>query len=47
MNFTKASTLSDTVIISMIDRLPALIEYKAHDAGYLRYYIYILIQDFI
>lgn len=39
MNFTKATSLSDSVIISMIEGVPALLEYKAHDAGYIRYYL--------
>lgn len=39
MNFTKATSLSDSVIISLTEGVPVLVEYKAHDAGYIRYYL--------
>ena len=37
LNFTKATTLSDSVILSMTENLPLLVEYKVHDVGYVRY----------
>ena len=39
MNFTKATALSEYVILSMTEEVPALVEYKAHDAGYIRFYL--------
>jgi proliferating cell nuclear antigen PCNA len=37
LNFTKATSLSDSVILSMTEQLPLLVEYKVHDVGYVRY----------
>jgi proliferating cell nuclear antigen len=39
MNFTKASSLSDSVSISITEGVPVLVEYKAHDAGYIQYFL--------
>ncbi|KAI9199432.1 proliferating cell nuclear antigen, N-terminal domain-containing protein [Polychytrium aggregatum] len=38
-DFTKATSLSDTVTLSMSDGVPLLIEYKIEDMGYIRYYL--------
>ncbi|KND04908.1 proliferating cell nuclear antigen (pcna) [Spizellomyces punctatus DAOM BR117] len=38
-NFTKATPLSDTVILSMSNEIPLLVEYKVSDVGYIRYYL--------
>jgi proliferating cell nuclear antigen len=35
-NFTKATALSEFVNLSMSEGIPMLVEYKAHDAGYIR-----------
>ena len=37
LNFTKATALSESVTLSMTDEVPLLVEYKAHDAGYIRF----------
>ena len=38
-SFSKASTLSDQVTISLSSKLPAVVEYKIAEMGYIRYYM--------
>lgn len=44
-NFTKATALSDMVILNLIDDAPLTVEYRMDDAGYLRYYLAPKIDD--
>lgn len=37
--FTKATSLSDQVRISMSPDVPLVVEYKMKDLGYIRYYL--------
>ena len=38
-SFTKASTLSDQVTISLSSELPVVVEYKIAEMGYIRFYL--------
>ena len=38
-SFSKVSTLSDQVTISLSSELPAVFEYKIVEMGYIRYYM--------
>ncbi|XP_050369294.1 proliferating cell nuclear antigen-like [Argentina anserina] len=38
-SFTKASSLSNTVTISLSSELPGLVEYKIAEMGYIRFYL--------
>lgn len=38
-SFTKATTLSNTVTLSMSKELPVVVEYKIADIGYIRFYL--------
>eukprot|EP00899_Mesostigma_viride_P007736 jgi/Mesvir1/16964/Mv15812-RA.1 len=38
-SFTKATSLSDTVTLSMSTELPVVVEYSIENLGYLRYYL--------
>lgn len=44
-NFTKASSLSQTVSISLGPDVPLVVEYKIDDLGYVRYYLAPKIDD--
>jgi proliferating cell nuclear antigen len=44
-NFTKASTLSSTVSISLGPDVPLVVEYRIDDLGYVRYYLAPKIDD--
>jgi len=39
VNFTKASTISDRVRISLCNRVPIVVEYDIQQSGYLRFYL--------
>ncbi|CAM6084421.1 unnamed protein product [Calypogeia fissa] len=38
-SFTKATTLSNTVTLSMSKELPVVVEYKIAEIGYIRFYL--------
>jgi proliferating cell nuclear antigen len=38
-SFSKMSTLSNQVTISLSSKLPAVFEYKIAEMGYIRYYV--------
>lgn len=44
-SFTKATSLSSSVTISMSSDLPIVVEYKIADMGYLRFYLAPKIED--
>mmetsp|Transcript_4162 Transcript_4162/g.8563 ORF Transcript_4162/g.8563 Transcript_4162/m.8563 type:complete len:224 (-) Transcript_4162:589-1260(-) len=44
-SFTKATPLSDQVVLSMSKDLPVVVEYKIADMGYVRYYLAPKIED--
>ncbi|KAJ3327533.1 proliferating cell nuclear antigen, partial [Blyttiomyces sp. JEL0837] len=39
INFTKATPLSNSVILSLTNEVPILVEYKASEVGHIRYYL--------
>lgn len=43
--FTKATSLSSTVILSMSKDVPLVVEYRIKDIGYIRYYLAPKIED--
>ncbi|PKU83081.1 proliferating cell nuclear antigen [Dendrobium catenatum] len=44
-SFTKATTLSESVTISLSSELPVVVEYKIADMGYIRFYLAPKIED--
>jgi len=38
-SFTKASSLSEQVTISLSSELPVVVEYKISEIGYIRFYL--------
>lgn len=38
-NFTKATSLSDTVTLHLSDEVPLLLEYNVDEIGHIRYYL--------
>ncbi|KAL2644292.1 hypothetical protein R1flu_011879 [Riccia fluitans] len=44
-SFTKATTLSNTVILSMSKELPIVVEYKIAEIGHIRFYLAPKIED--
>lgn len=44
-SFTKASSLSDQVTISLSSELPVVVEYKIAEMGYIRFYLAPKIED--
>lgn len=44
-SFTKATSLSESVTISLSSELPVVVEYKIADMGYIRYYLAPKIED--
>ncbi|KAL3896516.1 MAG: hypothetical protein SGCHY_004020 [Lobulomycetales sp.] len=44
-NFAKAGSLCDTVILSISNTLPLVVEYKVNDLGYIRYYLAPRVED--
>jgi proliferating cell nuclear antigen len=43
--FTKASSLSDTVILSLSADVPLVVEYRIAELGHIRYYLAPKIED--
>lgn len=44
-SFTKATTLSEVVTISLSSELPVVVEYKIAEIGYIRFYLAPKIED--
>ena len=44
-SFTKATSLSETVAISLSSELPVVVEYKIAEMGYIRFYLAPKIED--
>jgi proliferating cell nuclear antigen len=44
-SFTKASSLSEQVTISLSSELPVVVEYKIAEMGYVRFYLAPKIED--
>lgn len=44
-SFTKATTLSEVVTISLSSELPVVVEYKIAEMGYIRFYLAPKIED--
>jgi proliferating cell nuclear antigen len=45
INFTKATSLSPSVVIKLSKELPVVVEYKCADMGFVRYYLAPKIED--
>eukprot|EP00967_Tisochrysis_lutea_P046989 scaffold57175_cov35-Tisochrysis_lutea.AAC.3 len=43
--FTKATSLSDTVILSLSADVPLVVEYRINELGHIRYYLAPKIED--